>query len=166
MVHACAHFRDGNVRCVSCSFPGQLKQTLWLKWVLTRLFVLIPAAKLLLRVLCATGTLIVISILLPTGLGEAILFCPKMLYNQLTAQYVLWFNWIEGANFAASYYAVATSKSLLGPYTLVVKQVHPLMFPFLGFSLGAGSRFLAAGVTIDAAASVEHMRRQLARTAR
>ncbi len=46
-----------------------------------------------------------------------------MLYNAASAQYVLWFNWIEGANFANSYYAVATSKSLLGPYELIVKQV-------------------------------------------
>ena len=77
---------------------------------------------LFLRVLCCDGSSLIV-LTLPTGLGEAILFCPKMLYNQQTAQYVLWFNWIEGANFAASYYAVATSKSLMGPYTLVVKQV-------------------------------------------
>eukprot|EP00698_Gefionella_okellyi_P002081 TRINITY_DN11960_c0_g1_i1.p1 TRINITY_DN11960_c0_g1~~TRINITY_DN11960_c0_g1_i1.p1 ORF type:complete len:390 (-),score=94.49 TRINITY_DN11960_c0_g1_i1:847-1995(-) len=65
-----------------------------------------------------------------------ILFCPKVLYNTATQLYVLWWNWIEGSNFALSYYAVATSPTPYGPFTTVVKNVTTLAYADTGdFSL-------------------------------
>jgi len=45
-----------------------------------------------------------------------IMFCPKVLYNKMTSSYVLWYNWIENANFAISLYGVATSPTPFGPF--------------------------------------------------
>jgi beta-xylosidase len=71
-----------------------------------------------------------------SSLTDAILFCPKVLYNANTKLYVMWFNWIAGANFGDSYYAVATSASATGPFTLVSPNVTTLAWSNTGdFSL-------------------------------
>jgi hypothetical protein len=64
--------------------------------------------------------------------GTAILFCPKMLFNAASGKYVLWFNWIEGADFSQSFYAVAVADSPLGPFTVTVPQVTTLAFSNTG----------------------------------
>jgi len=68
---------------------------------------------------------------LPGGAG-AVLFCPKVLRNPTTGLYVMWFNWIKGSNFGDSYYAVATSSSPLGPFTVLVPQITTLAWPDTG----------------------------------
>lgn len=88
-----------------------------------------------------------------SGLGEVILFCPKLVWNAATRKYVLWFNWIAGADFSASYYAVATADSFLGPFTVVVPKVTTLAYSNTGdFSLfvdadGAGYVIYTAHIT-------------------
>lgn len=87
------------------------------------------------------------------GLGDAILFCPKLVHNAATGKYVLWFNWIQGADFSASFYAVATADTYLGPFTVVVPKVTSLAYTNTGdFSLfvdegGAGYIIYTAHIT-------------------
>jgi hypothetical protein len=67
-----------------------------------------------------------------SGIPNAVLFCPKILFNAKSSTYVLWFNWVEASNFANSYYAVATSKTPEGPFSLVVEKVTTLAFSDTG----------------------------------
>jgi hypothetical protein len=67
-----------------------------------------------------------------TGLGDAVLFCPKVLYNSATKTFVMWFNWIEGSDFSQSFYAVATAPAATGPFTVVVPKVTTLAFADTG----------------------------------
>jgi hypothetical protein len=46
--------------------------------------------------------------------------------------HVLWFNWIEGADFSKSYYATAQSVASTGPFQLINKQVSTLAYDDLG----------------------------------
>jgi len=52
-----------------------------------------------------------------------ILFCPKVIFNEATNLFVLWFNWIGDPAFKESYYAVATAPSPFGPFELVHTNV-------------------------------------------
>jgi len=72
-----------------------------------------------------------------SGLQPGVLFCPKVLYNNQTSIWVLWFNWIsEKAGWSTSYYAVATSQVAQGPYVIVTSNVTTLAFNDTGdFSL-------------------------------
>jgi len=63
---------------------------------------------------------------------NTILFCPKVLYNAATLNYVLWFNWINGSDFSQSYYAVATSPKPTGPFQLVNPIVKTLAYSDTG----------------------------------
>jgi len=47
-------------------------------------------------------------------------------------KYVLWFNWINGSDFSQSYYAVATSNTPLGPFTLVTTVIKTLAYDNTG----------------------------------
>jgi len=67
-----------------------------------------------------------------SGISNAVLFCPKLLYNGNTKMWVLWFNWIESSNFANSYYAVATSTSPYGPYTVINQNIQSLKYKDVG----------------------------------
>jgi hypothetical protein len=62
---------------------------------------------------------------------DAVLFCPKVVFNRLTGKFVMWFNWISAGDFSKSFYAVLTSQSALGPFQLVSKQV-PMAFADTG----------------------------------
>ncbi len=53
---------------------------------------------------------------------ESVLFSPKTVFNPNTKEFVLWFNYIVGG-FSRSYYAVATSKTATGPFTIQVLNV-------------------------------------------
>lgn len=62
-----------------------------------------------------------------------IMFCPKMLFNKKTSNWVLWYNWIDVKfGFAASYYAVAVSKTPLGPFKVVNPNVTTLAWSDTG----------------------------------
>jgi len=63
---------------------------------------------------------------------NGILFCPKVIYCSATKKYVLWFNWINGSDFSQSYYAVATSNTPLGPFTVITPVVKTLAFDNTG----------------------------------
>ena len=67
-----------------------------------------------------------------SGIPNSILFCPKVLYNEATRLYVLWFNWIAGASFADSFYGVATASTPFGPFTVVRQKVTTLAFQDTG----------------------------------
>lgn len=60
------------------------------------------------------------------GVANAILFCPKALYDTARQRWVLWFNYIANGTFALSYYAVATAPAPDGPYTVVTPRVRLL----------------------------------------
>jgi len=53
-----------------------------------------------------------------------ILFCPKVIYNAVQNNYVLWFNWIDAkAGFTASYYASAISDTPYGPFKILNQNI-------------------------------------------
>jgi hypothetical protein len=60
------------------------------------------------------------------------MFCPKVVYNNLTATWVMWINPIMGANFGISYYAVATAKAFTGPFSIVSRNVSSLAHADVG----------------------------------
>jgi len=62
---------------------------------------------------------------------DSILFCPKVLYNKLTKQFVLWINLVRD-QFRTSYYAVATSTDKFGPFSIVEPNVTTLAWPNVG----------------------------------
>lgn len=64
--------------------------------------------------------------------SDAIMFCPKVLYRQRTNDWVLWMNWIDGADFSHSFYASAVSFSPEGPFKIVNKNISTLAFTDLG----------------------------------
>eukprot|EP01116_Phalansterium_solitarium_P010020 TRINITY_DN24401_c0_g1_i1.p1 TRINITY_DN24401_c0_g1~~TRINITY_DN24401_c0_g1_i1.p1 ORF type:complete len:347 (-),score=107.94 TRINITY_DN24401_c0_g1_i1:115-1155(-) len=65
----------------------------------------------------------------------AILFCPKVLYNKLNNNFVLWFNWVADG-FAVSMYGVAVSPTPYGPFKVVSTNVSTLAYANTGdFSL-------------------------------
>jgi len=72
-----------------------------------------------------------------SGLSPGVLFCPKVLYNNMTSTWVLWFNWIsESGGWSASYYAVATSLTPQGPFKIVNNVTTTLAYDDTGdFSL-------------------------------
>ncbi len=52
-------------------------------------------------------------------LMEGILYSPRVVYNENTATFVLWFNWITSSGFSGSFYAVATSATPEGMSVVV-----------------------------------------------
>jgi hypothetical protein len=58
----------------------------------------------------------------------SMLYCPKMLFNTKTGQFVLWFNLVRDS-FRTSYYAVAVSASATGPFQIVNPNVTSLRWP-------------------------------------
>jgi hypothetical protein len=65
------------------------------------------------------------------AIPDAVLFCPKVVYNRVTGFFVMWFNWIAAGDFSKSFYAVLVSQSSRGPFQLVSKQV-PMAFSDTG----------------------------------
>jgi hypothetical protein len=64
---------------------------------------------------------------------EAVMFCPKVIYNALTKLWVLWYNYItRDGGFASSYYAVATSAKPDGPFKVVNKNLTTLRYANTG----------------------------------
>lgn len=61
----------------------------------------------------------------------SILYCPKMLFNARTGQFVLWVNLVRD-EFRTSYYTVAVSSSATGPFRLVNANVTTLRWPNTG----------------------------------
>lgn len=59
------------------------------------------------------------------------MFSPKVIYNAKNEEWILWFNYIQGS-FANSFYAVATSKSALGPFKIINEKVSSLAEENLG----------------------------------
>jgi hypothetical protein len=57
-----------------------------------------------------------------------ILFCPKVLFNKRSKQYVLWYNWLPSSDstFAHSYYGVAVSSTPQGPFKVINQNVSTL----------------------------------------
>ncbi len=64
-------------------------------------------------------------------IADAVLFCPKVVFNRRSGKFVLWFNWIAAGDFSKSFYAVFISQSARGPFQLVSKQV-VMAFPDTG----------------------------------
>jgi hypothetical protein len=61
-----------------------------------------------------------------TSITGGTMFCPKMIYNAATSQYVLWYNWIvNGFNGALG---VSVSSSPFGPWTQVTTSVSTLTY--------------------------------------
>jgi len=58
---------------------------------------------------------------------NSVLFAPKTVYNPNTKQYVMWFNYIVG-DFSHSYYGVATSPTVQGPFVIKTAQVNTLAY--------------------------------------
>ena len=65
------------------------------------------------------------------AIPDAVLFCPKVVFNRRSGKFVMWFNWIAAGDFSQSYYAVLISQSPLGPFQLVSKKV-PMAFSDTG----------------------------------
>jgi hypothetical protein len=57
------------------------------------------------------------------AIPDAVLFCPKVIFNRRSGNFVMWFNWIAAGDFSKSFYAVLVSSSARGPFQLVSKQV-------------------------------------------
>ena len=58
---------------------------------------------------------------------QSVLFAPKTVFNKITQEYVMWFNYIVG-DFSKSYYGVATSKTSYGPFQLRVHDVNTTQY--------------------------------------
>jgi hypothetical protein len=65
------------------------------------------------------------------AITNAVLFCPKVVFNRRTGKFVMWFNWIAAGDFSKSFYAVLVSQTPQGPFRLVSKQV-PMAFSDTG----------------------------------
>ncbi len=61
----------------------------------------------------------------------SILYCPKVLFNARTGQFVLWVNLVRDT-FRTSYYAVAVSAAATGPFRIVNPNVTTLRWPSNG----------------------------------
>ena len=58
---------------------------------------------------------------------QSVLFAPKTVFNKITQEYVMWFNYIVG-DFSKSYYGVATSKTSSGPFEIQVHNVNTTQY--------------------------------------
>lgn len=61
------------------------------------------------------------------AIPNAVMFCPKVLYNDKTRTWVLWFNWVQAGDFSKSYYATATAPSPTGPFKVQDTNVSRLL---------------------------------------
>ena len=67
-----------------------------------------------------------------SGLESPLMFCPKVLFNNVTNDWVLWANFVDGLNWGISYYAVAAAKNFTGPFVVVSRNVSTLAFEDVG----------------------------------